>query len=117
LGRQDRNRLNASVAPPAETNTPKNAYTMYLQFGYDTNWGTAGNTVKRHNVKTGSLLPVALLAEIDRKVDDGKPYSGAFQFSPYAQGPAIAPDPATCLSGSQWNILGTETNCGAASVF
>ena len=107
---------NASVGVPDETNTPKNPYTMYLQFGNDTNWGAAGNTVKRHNIKTGSLLPVELLAEIDRKVDDGKPYSGSFQFSPYAQGSAIAPDPAVCVSGSQWNILGAETNCGAATV-
>jgi prepilin-type N-terminal cleavage/methylation domain-containing protein len=106
----------ASVAVPDETNTPKNPYTMYLQLGYDANWGAAGNTINKHNIKTGSLLPVELLAEIDRKVDDGKPYTGAFQFSPYAAGSAIAPDPTTCVSGSEWNVLGAQTNCGAASV-
>ncbi len=107
---------NASVAVPDETNTPKNPYQMYLQLGYDTNWGVAGNTIKRHNVKTGSLLPVELLAEMDRKVDDGKPYTGAFQFSPYAPGSVVAPDPTKCVSGLEWNVLGAETDCGAANV-
>jgi len=54
------------------------------------------------------------LAEIDRKVDDGKPYTGAFQFSSYA--PPSVTDPASCVSGSDWNVLGAQTNCGAASV-
>jgi len=107
---------NASVAVPDDTNTPKNSYQMYLQLGYDTEWGVTANTIRRHNVKTGSLLPVELLAEMDRKVDDGKPYTGAFQFSPYAPGSAIAPDPAKCVSGLEWNVLGAEIDCGAANV-
>jgi len=107
---------NAVIAVPDETNTPKNPYHMYLQLGYDTEWGVTGNTIRRHNVKTGSLLPVELLAEMDRKVDDGKPYTGAFQFSPYAPGSATAPDPAKCVSGLEWNVLGAELDCGAANV-
>ena len=107
---------NASVALPDETNTPKNPYQMYMQLGYDTKWGVSGNAINRHNIKTGSLLPVELLAEIDRKVDDGKPYTGAFQFSTYAPPSVTAPDPASCVSGADWNVLGAQTNCGAASV-
>jgi prepilin-type N-terminal cleavage/methylation domain-containing protein len=107
---------NASVAVPDQTNTPKNTYTVYIQLVYDATWGASGNTVRRHNIKTGNLLPVELLAEIDRKVDDGKPYTGAFQFSTYVPPSATAPNPADCISGLDWNVLGAHTNCGAASV-
>ena len=34
-------------------------------------------------MKTGGQMPVEIIAEIDRKIDDGKPATGAFQFSPY----------------------------------
>ena len=55
------------------------------------------------------------MAEIDRKIDDGNPYTGAFQFSAYAPG-STAPDPTTCTKGSNWNISSGDTNCGAASL-
>ena len=106
----------ASIAVPDESNTPKNPYTMYMQLVYDANWGASGNTVNKHNIKTGSLLPVELMAEIDRKIDDGNPYTGTFQFSAYAPGTVTAPDPAMCTTGSNWNISGGDTNCGAASL-
>jgi prepilin-type N-terminal cleavage/methylation domain-containing protein len=106
----------ASIAVPDDTNTPKNPYTMYMQLVYDANWGASGNTVNKHNIKTGSLLPVELMAEIDRKIDDGKPYTGVFQFSIYAPPSATAPDPTTCTNGSDWNISGGDTNCGATSL-
>ena len=106
----------ASTALPDETNTPRNTYAMYMQVGYDANWGAAGNTTNKHNLKTGSLLPVELLAEVDGKVDDGKPYSGTFQFSPYVPPSVTAPNAASCVSGSDWNVLGSETNCGATNI-
>jgi len=37
---------NAVIAVPDETNTPKNPYHMYLQLGYDTEWGVTGNTIR-----------------------------------------------------------------------
>jgi prepilin-type N-terminal cleavage/methylation domain-containing protein len=106
----------ASIAVPDDTNTPKNPYTMYMQLVYDANWGASGNTVNKHNIKTGGLLPVELMAEVDRKIDDGRPYAGAFQFSVYAPPSAIAPDATTCTNGSDWNISSGDTNCGAASL-
>jgi hypothetical protein len=59
--------------------------------------------------------PVELTAEIDRKIDDGNPYTGTLPFSGYAPG-STAPDPTTCTTGSNWNISNGETNCGAASL-
>ena len=34
-----------------------------------------------HNLKTGSQVPVDIMAEVDRKIDDGAPNTGGFQFS------------------------------------
>jgi hypothetical protein len=37
-----------------------------------------------HNIKTGNRIPAELLAEVDRKIDDGLPGSARFELSPYA---------------------------------
>ncbi len=106
----------SSDTTPSDLNSPKNPYSVYIQLAYDNNYGNGAGPVK-HNLKTGGQIPVELIAEVDRKVDDGNPYGGAFQFSPYAPAGATAPSAATCISGSTWNITGEEGNCGAASLF
>src|SRR6476661_5838167 len=63
-----------SVAAP--TNTPRNVFGGYLEIVFDTDWGYGANTVARHNIKTGNFIPVAVLSEVDRKVDDGRPGTG-----------------------------------------
>ena len=114
----------ASVSVPDDSNSPKNPYGAYLQIGFDSACGSNTNPVSSHNIKTGNLIPVALLAEIDRKVDDGCPGSGHFQFSTYA-GAGMAPDiggtdPQSCTTRDDqtatWNEVGGQTNCGAASL-
>ena len=105
----------AGDAAPSDANSPKNPYSVYLQLAYDNNYGT-GTPPSKHNVKTGSQVPVEIVAEIDRKIDDGNPYSGAFQFSVYAPAGSTAPSVATCINGTAWNISGGDTNCGAVSL-
>ena len=111
--------FNSNVVSPAFDNTPTNAFGGYLQIVSDSAWGYGGNTAVRHNVKTGDLIPVAILAEVDRKIDDGLPGSGRLQFSTYA-GLADAPTVTTCMTASSptasWNIAGAESNCGAATL-
>ena len=75
---------------------------------------------KKHNLKTGGQVPVEIIAEVDRKIDDGKPESGGFQFSEYepTANAALAPIKGNCdLGGTSWNVSGGETNCGGASLF
>jgi type II secretory pathway pseudopilin PulG len=113
-----------TASVPDDSNSPKNPYGAYLQIVFDTTWGYSTNPAQRHNLKTGNLIPVAMLAEIDRKVDDGRPGLGNFQFSTYA-GIGIAPDvggtdPQSCTTQddqtASWNEVGGQTNCGAASL-
>jgi prepilin-type N-terminal cleavage/methylation domain-containing protein len=103
-------------AAPTDVNSPKNPYSVYMELGYDNNYGT-GTPPNKHNVKTGGQIPVEILAEVDRKVDDGNPYSGSFQFSIYSPAGSTAPSVVSCVSGTNWNIMSGDTNCGAASLF
>jgi prepilin-type N-terminal cleavage/methylation domain-containing protein len=109
---------NSGVSVPDESNNARNFYTgVYLELVFDNNWGPVGNAVSKHHLNTGGLLPVEILAEVDRKIDDGRPYSGAFQFTAYALAGDVPPDPATCVTGAEWNIGGGDGNCGGASLF
>ncbi len=118
-----------TVAKPATlftlTSSPVNPYGVYLELLWDNNYGNAAvPTPPKHNLKTGNQIPVDILAEIDRKVDDGFPYSGAFQLTtwgPQKDNPADTKQTdATCVTGAgagTWNVTGGSTNCGAASLF
>jgi len=101
---------------PTDINTPKNPYSAYVQLVYDNNYG-AGAVPMKHNFKTGGQIPVEIIAEVDRKIDDGNPYRGAFQFTAYVPAGGIAPDPFSCTNGMTWAISGGDSNCGGASLF
>jgi prepilin-type N-terminal cleavage/methylation domain-containing protein len=101
-------------------NTPTNPYSTYIRLAYDNSFGGSAYTqTARHNLKTGNQVPVAILAEVDRKIDDGNAYSGGFQFSAFAGDGASMPDEFSCVdfgTGS-WLIANSETNCGGTSLF
>lgn len=112
-------------ATPADTSNPKNPYAVYLQLAYDSVYGPSGSTpAAKHNLKTGAQVPVEIMAEVDRKTDDGLPNSGGFQFSAYQGNAAAAPPDngaANCTSSTAanatWNATNGNTNCGGASLF
>jgi prepilin-type N-terminal cleavage/methylation domain-containing protein len=117
----------SGVSAPAVANTPQNPYGAFVQLAYDGLWGSSDHAttpVSRHSVKTGNQIPVQILAEIDRKIDDGRPYTGSFQFSSYA-GSGTAPaiggsDDDSCTNSDDpsgtWNETMGQGNCGAASL-
>ena len=109
------------AAADAPTTTPVNPYGIYLEVIYDGVYGGAASP-PRHNVKTGAQIPVEIISEMDRKIDDGAPNTGGFQFSIFAgQGVApAAPGAANCIDvatpAAVWNTTNGNTNCGGSSL-
>ena len=111
----------------ADANTPKNPYAIYLQLIWDANYADAGTAAVKHNLKTGNQIPVEILAEVDRKIDDGSPMQGSFRFSRYtpasatglsaAAGTYAAGVCANSTSPGSWYATQSETNCGGSSLF
>ena len=116
-------------------NSPTSPYGVYLEVARDGWYGinqsgfsiaAAGPNPPRHTLKTGNQVPTEVVSEVDRKIDDGRPYSGSFQFSTYT--PDASPPPTTTGASAcvvsrivggtiqySWNFPGKSTNCGAAS--
>ena len=112
-----------TYAAGAETpaSAPTNPYARYIQVIQDAVYGAGGGAV-RHNIKTGNQISSEILAEIDRKVDDGNPVLGVFQFSTYPGGTGASagiaptgPGAGTCYTGTTWTAP-TVPNCGGASL-
>jgi prepilin-type N-terminal cleavage/methylation domain-containing protein len=103
-----------------DQNTLKNPYSAYMQIAFDGLYGAGGAATPHHSLKTGPQIPVEVLAELDRKTDDGRPYYGVVQFSPFAANGAPqpsegAPHCTTAVAADgEWNLAGSSTNCGAA---
>jgi len=121
-------RTYAYDATESAATSPANPYGVYLRFVFDGIYGAgtaATPSPPRHNLKTGSGIPVQIIAEVDRKIDDGAPNAGSFQFSRY-QGNAVAaptdgsPVAPSCTSATTadgaWNVTNGSGNCGGASL-
>ena len=110
-----------SAVPESTSSAPSNPYARFLRIIYDGTYGGAASPA-RHNLKTGNQIPSDLIAEIDRKIDDGNPIGGTFMFSPYDGGGtgATAAPLAGCIGTATsitWVTLVVEPNCGGASLF
>lgn len=113
-----------TYAAGAETtaSAPTNPYARYLRLIYDNVYGT-GTPTTRHNLKTGNQIPSDILAEVDRKIDDGVAPGGAFQFSAYDGGGTGGSAPSgsgSCYAAAapnNWTAASPITNCGGASLF
>jgi prepilin-type N-terminal cleavage/methylation domain-containing protein len=98
--------------------TPTNPWGAYIQLIYDKVYADAAPT-DRHNLKTGNQVPVEVIAEVDRKIDDGNAVTGTVRFSVYTSS-GTAPSATDCyVAGTGlWNAASTgQTNCGAAILF
>jgi prepilin-type N-terminal cleavage/methylation domain-containing protein len=111
-----------AASPENPGTAPTSPYARYIQVIYDSVYGAGGGAL-RHNIKTGNGIPSELLSEIDRKIDDGNPVTGVFQFSAYPGGTGTSASTApvgagTCYSAAApftWTAP-TVSNCGGASL-
>jgi prepilin-type N-terminal cleavage/methylation domain-containing protein len=104
---------------------PTNPYNMFLVMRFDNDYSDTvpvAAIANRHNLKSGNQVPSDILAEVDRKVDDGNPLTGTFRFTAISA-TGVAPNPAACINNTPpapvvWNVLGAvEPNCGATTLF
>lgn len=110
-----------AAAPESPASAPTNPYVRFIRVIYDTAYGPAAPVPPiRHNIKTGNQIPSDIMAEIDRKIDDGNPVGGNFQFSAYDGGPGgTAPTGGAagqCYVGTTWSGATVVTNCGGSSL-
>ena len=100
-----------SNSRPTTANAPDNSFggAMFMRY-----WGAVAQTGTRQNytaIYTGRNMPAEVLAEIDRKIDDGLPQSGSFR--------AAWPDQngSRCYDSSSntWELGGVD--CGGALLF
>ena len=110
-----------SPAPETTASAPTNPYARFLQLSYDNAYGS-GTSSMAHNVKTGNQIPSDMLAEVDRKIDDGVATTGSFRFSAYDGGGTGGTAPVgagTCYAASGnavWSSTSPAHNCGGASL-
>lgn len=95
-------------------NSPANPFGGLMQVIYDGVYADAADPpASVHNIKTGINIPSTILAEVDRKIDDGTPITGAFRYSK-----AGLPDGTACVTkDNTWDISGAQTVCGGTSLF
>lgn len=100
----------ASVSP---STTPMNAYARPLDLAYDADYG-GSNASPQHNLKTGSQVPAEILAEVDRKVDDGNALTGTVRAQTAG---GVSTTTTECYdAGGLWMSASGGANCGAATL-
>lgn len=79
-----------------------------LSFSFD-NEGAGSASGSTNQMITGRWMPVGIIAEIDRKIDDGFPTSGIFQSSSNSAF-------AACFNGDDWDISAAAPSADCAGV-
>ena len=91
---------------------------MNLSFGAEIRSAT-NTTAAAHELISGRGVPVEVLAELDRKVDDGEPESGAMQLGAGSTNGWAAADSDLCqrtdanTSAVVYDLLDPSANCAA----
>jgi prepilin-type N-terminal cleavage/methylation domain-containing protein len=103
---------------PSATNTPVNPYGALVQLIYDNVYQEGANASGpiRHNLKTGNNVPSDILAEVDRKVDDGLATGGQLRFSPFSTATNANQECFATAAGT-WQSANPTANCGATTLF
>jgi prepilin-type N-terminal cleavage/methylation domain-containing protein len=112
------------AAAESAATTPTNPFAVRMQVIWDNVFVDINNgapaPTPRHNLKTGGQIPSDLLAEVDRKIDDGSATGGTFRFSAYDGGAGVPVGSGTCYlaaAPNQWSSSTSVANCGGASLF
>jgi prepilin-type N-terminal cleavage/methylation domain-containing protein len=89
---------------------PDNGFGSGMNLAYGSMVQTGASDA--HELLSGRGVPVEVIAELDRKVDDGSPLTGAMQLGLAGQG-WIDPAPSDCLNGTNYELQAPSDNCAA----
>ena len=133
---------NASVLMPDAENSPTNQYGGVISIWHENEHyaihhpDTPPPRPNRLQIHTGPRIPSNILAEVDRKIDDGLANSGDMVFNRYdpidpTGTNRVRPDPSVCMNATPTSVMddglldatdvmyyrlasrGVEGNCGA----
>lgn len=108
-------RYRYAAGAESATSAPRTAFGAYPRIVAGQQY--AGFASIRNNLNTGNLIPAGVLAEVDRKIDDGTAVDGAFRYSA-VDTTGAPPVEARCVRTAPpelgaWRIDSVaETNCG-----
>jgi len=95
------------AAAATSATSPSNPYGGLVDLQFDAAFQNQAGS--RHNLKTGGSIPSDILAEVDRKVDDGNAGQGTFR------SPAAAD--AACFAAAAWVTANPGPNCSGTTLF
>jgi prepilin-type N-terminal cleavage/methylation domain-containing protein len=103
------------AATQTNASSPSNPYGQFLDLVFDANYAATGTATARQNLKTGAQIASDILAEIDRKVDDGNAKTGAFRA---ATGGSVDTATTNCYdSQGVWVSQSPGANCGGVTLY
>ncbi len=103
----------ATAAVPGSNNSPVNAYNGFMILEYASDYVAAPPALPAlvNHLKSGDQIPSNIMAEVDRKLDDGSPVTGHFRNTTAS---------ATCTTAGPpviWNSLTPAPSCTAVNLF
>ncbi len=85
-----------------EETCPGNPYNGFYKISNSMN--ALGQEVSSHELATGGNIPVAVMYELDLKIDDGVPNTGRFRSFE-------ATDYNDCVANNKWNVVSGASDC------
>lgn len=98
-------------AAPTASNAPTNPFGGAMFLAYWNQYNGTGARPSVTGIYTGRAVPSKVLAEIDRKVDDGNPRTGSFR-SAWPQRTS-----GSCVRGNNWVVDNGSGDCAGMQLF
>jgi len=114
------------TAQPDQDDTdkaPRNAFNGFLMLFSSDDYEDAGTPSEKLNLVLGAGIPVNVIAELDRKIDDGLPETGVLRQALTGGGTfgTISQSSADCFDGSVtppiWDIAKNAQSCNAVYLY
>lgn len=112
---------NGSTAAPTPDDAPVNVFNGVIVLGRHDGYQDPGTPSDRLILHMGQHVPVDIARELDVKLDDGKPLTGALRNATTGTGVYEADDSGNCVNGTDadaiWDIDADSQDCNPTYIF